>query len=485
MGERGRAFAVLAFAATALLSPAAAAQSVPNNHYAIDVYQGPILAPSDVMGIAGAYAGIAEGIAGMVANAAAPALREPLSVTHMDWDLSGSFSIPIKIFGNDDFDNSGSQNRDFSNFLYGTAGGLLQYGLWGVGFNAELQRYSLTQANGYKGTSSDVTLGKYHALGGLRMLGNQLIVGGGARLCTLGLTPRDNEASLTMVGAAPEFGIIVRPDWEPYRIGATVRFPVHGGPFFGGPVVTHADGTKTVAGLVLPEDVVLPWEIEVGAAYQIGPRPLNPNWIEPTLQDAPMRAWFSSRREARRRAREVELATLADPSAREARARELEKEDEAIEAKDRAEEKRLYKRLQASRRDRYWSLPREHLLITAEVLLTGPVNSGVSIQRFLGQNQGTDASVIGTSGANVSASARFGLETEPIPGLMHTRMGTYFEPGRLDGRVYRQHFTFGADLRLFSTTWFGLVPLMRYKAQAYADFSPRYQSISVSLGVWH
>jgi hypothetical protein len=112
----------------------------------------------------------------------------------------------------------------------------------------------------------------------------------------------------------------------------------------------------------------------------------------------------------------------------------------------------------------------------------------VSLQGFLGQNQPDEiaggTTVVGSSGAAVNFSPRAGVETEPIPGRMHTRAGTYYEPRRLGG-VGRQHFTFGADLRLFSTTWFGLVPKVTYKAQTYADFSPRYQSVSLGLGVWH
>src|SRR5262245_10764043 len=94
--------------AVALVAPPAAAQALKANRYSVDVFQGPVLAPSDVIGIAGAYAGYAEGIAGMVANAAAPAVREAYNVTWLNWDVSPSISIPFNLFGQrDDFDNSG------------------------------------------------------------------------------------------------------------------------------------------------------------------------------------------------------------------------------------------------------------------------------------------------------------------------------------------------------------------------------------------
>src|SRR5262249_5869873 len=194
-------------------------------HYTIDVFQGPILAPSDVIGIAGAYAGVAEGIAGMVVNAAAPAVREAYNVSWFNWDFSPSNSIPFNIFGTrDDFDNTGSAGHAYTDFIYGTAGGLLQVGAFALGLNAEIQSYSLAQT-GAQGASTAVTLGKYHALVAYRLLGDQLMVGTGLRVTTLSLDPHDGQTHLTLIGTAPEFGVLVRPDWQSFRLGATVRMP--------------------------------------------------------------------------------------------------------------------------------------------------------------------------------------------------------------------------------------------------------------------
>src|SRR5690349_4245987 len=108
--------AVGAFLMVALAPAAAAAQPRPlkDNRFSLDLFQGPILAPISVTGIAGAYAAYAEGISGMVVNAAAPAVREPYSVSYFEIDGSGSISIPLNFFGNDDFDNSGSPGYDYS-----------------------------------------------------------------------------------------------------------------------------------------------------------------------------------------------------------------------------------------------------------------------------------------------------------------------------------------------------------------------------------
>jgi hypothetical protein len=479
--ETPRTVAAGALALVLSLAPEAAAQPLPNNDYVIDLFQGPILAPLRVIGIAGAYAGYAEGIAGMVANAAAPALREPFSASWFEADIAGSVSIPLELFENNDFDNSGSLDSDFSNFVYLTLGGQLQAGPVGAGFNGEVQRYTLEG----DGRESFVTLGKYHVLGAFQLFGGELVLGGGARAVTLGVDAP--EANLTLFGAAPELGMIIRPDWGSFRFGATFRFPVNGGEFFGDDVVTDILGVRRAGGLVLPREVVLPWEVEVGIAVQVGPKPLNPAWINPHDQEREVREARAQARDEQEARWTRELSDIEDPAERKARAKEIDAERAR---RDAGEEKALddaYAALKRERKARYWNWPRDHILLTAELLVTGPVELGVSLERFLGQNYGEvkdSSSVIGSSGAFINFSPRFGIETEPVPGLVHTRFGSYYEPNRF-GLIGRQHFTFGADVRMFTTTWWGLVPDVTYKLQASVDLAPRYESISVGIGVWH
>lgn len=484
--RRARKRLVLAALAASLgaVPTAARAEAPKNNRYSIDVFQGPILAPSDVIGIGGAYAGLAEGIAGLVANAASPAVREPHNVTWFSWDVSPSISIPLNLFGTrDDFDNSGAADHRYTDVIYGTIGALVQAGPFGFGASAEIQRYVVNPSSKQQ-PSTDVILGKHHALAAFRLLGDQLMIGGGVRLATLSLTPHGAERALTMIGLGPELGVLVRPDWRSFRVGATFRFPVHGGELIG-ETTTRADGVKTAGGLVLPRDVVLPWELEIGAAVQVGPRPLNPAWIDPRDHEASLRASFLLKRQERLSAHAVELAAIGDPEHRAARARELAAEEAERQKREEADETRIARNLEADRRARAENWPRQHLLLSAELLVTGAVDNGVSVARFLAQSQATgDQSVVGTSGARVSFSPRLGVETEPLPGRMHTRAGTYYEPSRLGARVGRQHFTFGLDVRLFTTTLWGLVAPTTLKAQGYADLSPRYQSISAGVGVW-
>jgi len=461
---------------------AVSAQPLRNNDYSIDLYQGPILAPIRVTGISGAYAGYAEGIEGFVANAAAPAVREPFSINHFEMDVAGSLSIPIDVFENNDFDNSGDLDFDYSNFIYANAGGILQLGWFGTGGIGELQRYSITD---FEGTSNQITIGRYHLLAAIRLLDGQLMVGGGARGLTVGIDAPD--ANLTLFGAGPELGFLVRPDWESYRFGATLRLPVIARDVSGADRQAGADGVKRVGGLVLPDDAVLPWELELGMAVQVGPRPLNPAWTDPTVQEDALREALEERRKQRARKNRQQLSRVDDLEERAVRRGEQLRQEPRLRTREEQELERDIERAEAGRRARYDNWPRERILVTVDLLVSGATGDGVSLEQFLGQNQrsASSRSVVGDAGAEINWSPRFGIETEPVPDLLATRFGSYYEPTRFSGPVGRQHFTFGADLRLFSTTFWGLVPKVTYKMQASADIAPRYQSVSGGIGVWH
>jgi hypothetical protein len=475
---------VTAFALLGLIRPAFA-QTLPDNRYAIDVFQGPILAPIRVTGIAGAYAGQAEGIPGMVTNAAAPAVREADSTNFIELDLAASISIPLSFFERQDFDNSGRVDYEYSDFVYGNLGGMIQVGAIGVGAIAELQRYTLTETapTAARAESTDVTLGKYHLLAAWRLLGDQLMIGTGVRIATLGIDAEDPE--FTLAGVAIETGFLARPAFRSFRLGATFRFPVEA-ELIGDADTVDVGGVLKAGGLVLPNRVVLPWELEAGVAFQIGSRPLNPAWIDPSVQEEPVRRSIEARRVARRAAQRAELAAIQDPALRAERARTVEADERLASEEDERAFKRAARSLKRQRLQRYWDWPRERVLLTAEVLVTGAVHRGVSLEAFLGQNQETYAgqgSAIGTSGQHVNFSPRFGIETEPILDLVQTRLGSYYEPSRFGG-VGRQHFTFGADLRLGPSTWWGLVPELIYKLQASVDLAPRYESVSFGFGTW-
>ena len=475
-----------------LLSCAAPARAQPaNNDFAIDLFQGPVLAPTRVVAMGGAYAGYAEGIAGFVTNAASPAVREPSSVSWFDQAIDASISIPLTIFENNDFDNSGDLDADYSSFLYLSAGGLLQAGPFGAGFFGDLQRYQL--AFEPDGEENAVTVGRYHLLFGWHFFGGQLNTGLGGRALTLGISAPGTE--LTIAGASPQVGFLVRPDWTPFRFGATYRHAVTAATSSGSGARTDAQGIVRAGRLIVPDRVELPWEVELGTALQVGPRPLNPQWIDPDDHEKELRDSYVARARKRRSDLDKKLAVVPAGPARERLRQRLLLRDAEIA---RAEEVRMeadLEHLKEERRARARNWPREAVLLTLDLLITGNVENAIHLERFLAQGQTlvleTECVAV-ASGENVSFSPRFGVEMEPLPNWLHTRFGTYYEPQRFryqpercNDRVGRQHFTFGADVKLLSTTWWGVVSEVTYTLQAYGDLASRYQSFGGGIGVWH
>ena len=476
-----------------LCSPNAIAQGTtgpvpPNNDFALDLYQGPVLAPIRVTGLGGAYAGYAEGIAGFVANAASPALRAAHSASWLEPDLDASFSIPISLFANNDFDDSGDLNADYQNFVYLTAGGQLQVGDFGLGLCGDLQRYDLVTS---AGSSTIVLVGRYHGLLGWQFAGDQLVLGAGVRVTTLGISAPGVE--LTMAGASPQFGFIVRPDWLPFRVGATYRHSVAAETSLASTPLVDAQGIEHAGGLVLPARAELPWELEVGFALQVGPRPLNPSWINPHDHEQELRDSVAARAAARKADARRRLLAIGDDATRAELGRAIGRELGEQEQAEQAKLERDVERLADERRARAANWPRERLLLTAELLVTGQVDNAMGLHRFLAQGlpRIDTRCEEAASGEDANFSPRFGLEMEPVPMWVQTRFGGYYEPNRFSyegaacsARPGRQHFTFGADLKLFSTTWFGLVSEVTYKLQSYGDLAPRYQAFGLGFGVW-
>ncbi len=462
-----------------MLAPAVAhADPIASNQYSIDLFQGPLLSPIRQMSLGGAIAGYGEGVAGLVANAAAPAVREASSFRHIEGAFRASVSIPLDLGAeNNDFDNSGDLDDDTSDFLYLTGGGMLQIGPFGMGAVGDIQRFSLTDE---AGESTDITIGHYRALVGMSFVRGGLAIGAGARALSMALDTPD--ADLVYVGAAPEVGVLIRPRLVPFRFGTTYRFAVTAHALEDPPKT--ADGPSRAGPLVLPQSVVQPWELETGIAFQVGPRPLNMPFDDPEdLDDRAERRVASARAErVRERERILGLTPIAERTRIEAELDEREKV--LIELEERWLE-RESEWLVGRADDAFAELPRERLLVLFSLLASGPVQAGVSLEGFLDQAAPgqTEFQKIGSSGASTNFSPRFGVEGEPLIGRLVLRTGSYYEPSRFGG-VGRAHFTFGSELRVFSTDVFGLFPEQPWAIELGMDLAPRYESLSAGLTVF-
>jgi hypothetical protein len=420
----------------------------------------------------GAYTALAEGIEGAAVNAAAPSVREPFSYKWLDYDVSLGLQFP-GTFARTDFDNRG-RSGTAGEFLKLDAGLQLQFGKFGTCLTADLQRYVL------KGEGSEefsVLVGRWRAVASYGLLNDQLHIGGGVRVLTMEIQKTGGPlfelgTALRMVGASPEVGALLMPNGLPWRIGATFRFGVTNN--FG-----FLENRQSVPGLFHPRGVTMPWELEVGGAVQLGPRPLNPAWLNPREQEAPLRSRIERARWEREQRDLRELAGLSG-AARERRQKELEADEEAIRRIEDLHIAAESKRLLDIRKARYLNWPREKVLLLASVLITGESSDqAVSVQQFLEKDRDTSI------GASVSFTPRLGLEGEPIAHRLRGRVGTYVEPSRYGYGTPRQHFTFGGDVRLFDWNIFGLLADTTWRATLLIDVAPRYTNVGISFGPWH
>ncbi|GMU01328.1 hypothetical protein KH5H1_54480 [Corallococcus caeni] len=267
------------FVAVLFSSGTALADNPPltGSNYAIDVYQGPVLAPVRVSGLAGAYAPIAEGVEGISVNTAAPAVRPLYSSQHVDYDLSLAFTFPSSV-RNTDFDNNGSVGFARDDFIFTQLGGLIQWGPWGFGGVASLQTYTLGQdANGQL---LQLNTSRFQIQLARALFDGEWVVGIGLRAVSLDIQVAGDEGNslASMSGLNAEAGALWTPVDLPLRAALTLRAPVHGGLTPNSPATADEAGNVRVAGLYLPSSIRLPWELEAGLAWQFGSRPLQMPW---------------------------------------------------------------------------------------------------------------------------------------------------------------------------------------------------------------
>jgi hypothetical protein len=241
---------------------------------------------------------------------------------------------------------------------------------------------------------------------------------------------------------------------------------------------------KRAGAFILPDRIVQPWELELGVAYQLGPRPLNPGWVDPNDEHQELiRAVRQNRieRQAAQRGEIAELpdATPLDRAARAARIAQISREEAAMRAAEDAQLADAERLLRDERKARYLNWPRQHVLLLASLLVTGASSGAVSLEGFIEQQREL-------VGRTVSLSPRFAVESEAIPSLLKTRAGIYVEPTRFTDAVSREHFTVGLDVRLFAWVVFGIFPPdHEWRLSSFVDLAERYQNFGFGVGTWH
>jgi hypothetical protein len=501
--SRRRALALLLVAGT----PSAAMAAGPlgsdgsplrTSRYGIDLTQTPIQAGARVTGLAGAYVAIAEGIDADIQTPVAPAVRAPFSTNHFESELGLGLTLPVAVTTTDFF-NTGHQhtqlaNADQNGFLFVTPAMNLAWGNFGVGLTLELQNYGLLRANTTAGTRRDAFDAQFlvgHLQAANRFLDGQLVIGGGLRVLELDVTnpnaPSGQTHLATTVGMGVEAGILWAPTDEPYRLGAAFRSAITAKPDPQSRIAPNTEGDRILGdpsdpanSFWLPDRIYQPWDLNVGMAVQLGPRPFNEPWLDPEQRVDVARQAVARRRAERRYRRALLVRRLRDEGGlTEPMEHALDAELDADETLDELHVERVERELRQRMKVAYERLPRPYALLSVSLVLTGALEDAVGIESFLQR-------VVARSGEKVVYSPRLGLETEVVPGWLKLRGGTYSEPTRFATSTPRLHGTVGFDAKMFPWSAFGLFDEgTQWRITTSLDAAARYLSWGISVGVWH
>jgi len=462
-------------------------EQIQTSRYAIDFFEGPVYSGSRVVGLGGAYVAVAEDVDGDLHNPAAPAVRPFYSTDNFDYWLGFAVSFPADI-ENMDFFNSGSPTAvsgTQDDFVFATPALNLQWGTFGVGATIALQNYGIgdaaVTADGVS-ASLGIAVNTSHLQAANAFFDGQLVAGVGIRSLTQVVEARTESVSRRLFktgGSGGELGLLYRPNNQPFRFGLALRSAIETQPEFSKDLLPDANGDVTIprgAGEVmyLPEQVSSPWDVNVGAAIQLG-RNFNPVWRSSAERAERAALYYRTRALDREEERRRRLAEATSESERVKISAELEaaqeQDDERLErAIDNA---RLLTQVENA------AMPPYYVLVSAALVVSGEADEAVGVDSFLSQ-------VVNRSGQAVVFSPRIGAESEVWPRLLKVRAGSYLEPTRFESSSPRWHATAGCDVRLIRWNVLGLWPdHYLWRVSASVDVSERYFVWGLSIGGWY
>jgi hypothetical protein len=467
-------------------------RNLTSSDYALDLHLGPVFAGTRVIGLAGAFVAIAEGVDGDTQNPASPAVRAPYSYSSAEQEFGFGVTFPSGL-RHYDFFNSGRETcLPTGNQVYVFLNGAVhvQIDNWGFAATADLQQYSFrgqdaVAEEGSRSLSAQIL--QNHVMTAHAFADGQLAVGVGARVTTLTLTTRSSILEegtnlLRAQGAGVEVGFVWRPNDTRVRVGGAFRSSSTAETPNTSRRLLNGGNDDPEDDRYIPSRVTVPWDLNFGAALQLAQRPLNPPWINPRdlVDRVRRRVDWRARERARDARRRLELARARGEDTA-ALSAQLAEQEAAEQRRDEEEIETAKQDVKRAIRHAYAVMPRPHFLITTSLVMTGVVEDGVGLEGFLdGKEQ--------RSGQQLSLSPRIGLELEPILQWTKVRGGAYFEPTRFQSSTARgrTHGTLGIEQKILPWDVFGTFPEGNwFRLTGAVDVARNYLGWAVAIGVWH
>jgi hypothetical protein len=246
---------------------------ITSRNYSIDIYDGVPLGNTAVIAMGGASVANANGSSGTLVNPSAPAIRA--STDHDRWSIDTHLDY-LHATAASDFSNSGLPYSPDSGATRVTGGFALRIKNWGAAYTVSWQ--SLTLA-GAVATLPDGSTSPIDASATRQQLALahwypsiDLAVGAAVSVATLNIQPTCNNCGslFSIEGVGFEVGAQYIPQMESFRIGVSGATPIAGGTVSAG-----ACDPNNCDGLILPDEVHVPWRVAVGGAYRFGPTEWN------------------------------------------------------------------------------------------------------------------------------------------------------------------------------------------------------------------
>ncbi len=234
-----------------------------DNDYNLDLRQGPVLGSARQVALGGAYIGVAEGIASLGSNPAGVAFRLERSTTKFDWDWTAG----LNGLDSKDFDNNGESPPDYKSHRIRSLGLMGQYGPWGLGV---LSNSEIVSLDGPDAEEDEYVLSVTSLQLGRQFLDRELTIGVGMRATTTKLRSGTTDATLGKLSAVGwDVGGLWNPERGPFRLGVAYSSSISSDESLDNPV----DTPVTVNGLIIPQQVILPASLGVGASYAVDSAP--------------------------------------------------------------------------------------------------------------------------------------------------------------------------------------------------------------------